>query len=235
MGKKCLKCGYERMATDNAADYECPKCGAIYAKVEAAIKKKSNSSHLSDLETIKVIKESVVQKKQEEGKHELKESKHVIKFRESHLKASEKILAWGEGYIGEMMGSGDKTQHNGVLVVTDNRVVFYRKGFLGEVLETIPLKTITSIERKSMMGHRIIRMHTSHDALEFKTFEKNNEQVLIDSIEEGREKTTSVREHQVAAGSDPMDTLKKLGELNCLGVITDKEFQEKKNMLLAKL
>ena len=102
-----------------------------------------------------------------------KESKHVAKFREAHLKPGEKIVAWGEGYIGEMMGSGDKTQHNGALIVTGERVVFYRKGFLGEVLETIPLPRITSIERKSMMGHRTIRMHTSHDQLEFKTFEKD--------------------------------------------------------------
>ena len=37
-----------------------------------------------------------------------KESKHVAKFREAHLKPGEKIVAWGEGYIGEMMGSGEK-------------------------------------------------------------------------------------------------------------------------------
>lgn len=41
MGKKCLKCGYERMPLDDAPEYECPKCGAIYAKVEAAIKRKN--------------------------------------------------------------------------------------------------------------------------------------------------------------------------------------------------
>jgi len=34
MGKKCLKCGYERTEADYAPDYECPSCGAVYAKVE---------------------------------------------------------------------------------------------------------------------------------------------------------------------------------------------------------
>ncbi|WP_318464765.1 PH domain-containing protein [Photobacterium leiognathi] len=82
-----------------------------------------------------------------------KESKHVTKFREKHLKPNESVIAWGDGYIGEMMGSGDKTQHNGVLIVTETLVAFYRKGFIGEVLETIPLKSITSIERKSTLGH----------------------------------------------------------------------------------
>jgi hypothetical protein len=40
MGKKCLKCGHERQASDISPDYECPKCGAIYAKVESALEVK---------------------------------------------------------------------------------------------------------------------------------------------------------------------------------------------------
>ena len=163
-----------------------------------------------------------------------KESKHVAKFREAHLKPGEKIVAWGEGYIGEMMGSGDKTQHNGALIVTGERVVFYRKGFLGEVLETIPLPKITSIERKSMMGHRTIRMHTSHDQLEFKTFEKDKESELVNAIEAGRESHATI-DSKSPSQSDIMEALKKLGELKELGVITEEEFQEKKNVLLSKL
>lgn len=34
MGKKCIKCGYERQPSDTAPDYECPKCGIVYAKAE---------------------------------------------------------------------------------------------------------------------------------------------------------------------------------------------------------
>lgn len=37
MGKVCLKCRYERQADDAGPDYACPQCGAIYAKVEAAM------------------------------------------------------------------------------------------------------------------------------------------------------------------------------------------------------
>lgn len=40
MGKKCLKCGYERSGVEDAPEYECPKCGAVYAKVEAALQNK---------------------------------------------------------------------------------------------------------------------------------------------------------------------------------------------------
>ncbi len=35
MSKKCVKCGYVRQAAETAPEYECPKCGVIYAKAEA--------------------------------------------------------------------------------------------------------------------------------------------------------------------------------------------------------
>src|SRR3989304_6886646 len=37
MGKKCLKCSHEKTAYELSPDYECPNCGAIYAKVESAL------------------------------------------------------------------------------------------------------------------------------------------------------------------------------------------------------
>jgi len=49
VGRKCLKCGYERMAHDIVPEYECPQCGAIYSKVEALKSLNSNKiSHTGD-------------------------------------------------------------------------------------------------------------------------------------------------------------------------------------------
>ena len=36
MNKKCLKCGFERVADDGLPGESCPQCGAVYAKVAAA-------------------------------------------------------------------------------------------------------------------------------------------------------------------------------------------------------
>ena len=36
--KICIKCGYQRKPEDTAPETECPHCGAIYAKVEVALK-----------------------------------------------------------------------------------------------------------------------------------------------------------------------------------------------------
>ena len=117
----------------------------------------------------------------------MKESKHVNAFKNRHARGNEQVRAWAVGYVGEMMGSGKNAQHNGALIVTDQRVAFYRKGFFGEILETVPLKNLTSVERRSMLGHCVIRLHTSHDALEFKTFDKEAERAIANAIEDSRE------------------------------------------------
>jgi len=38
VGRKCLKCEHVRLASENhAPSYECPKCGAVYEKVEQLV------------------------------------------------------------------------------------------------------------------------------------------------------------------------------------------------------
>lgn len=37
MGKRCLKCAYEAPMGPDGYEPECPRCGVIYAKVEAAV------------------------------------------------------------------------------------------------------------------------------------------------------------------------------------------------------
>ncbi|EIS3744257.1 SHOCT domain-containing protein [Aeromonas hydrophila] len=161
-----------------------------------------------------------------------KQSKHVAAFAKRHLNQDERITAWTEGYTGKLLGGGKDTQRNGVLIVTNIRVAFYRKGFIGEIIETIPLDKLTSVERQSTMGHRTIRMHTSHDALEFKTFDKDGETLVIEAIEAGRHKPTA---KPIPDGTDVVERLKKLASLKDSGVITEAEFEQKKAELIAQI
>lgn len=163
----------------------------------------------------------------------MKDSSHVATYRKKHLRQGETIVAAAEGYIGKMMGSGKDTQHNGALVVTTKRVAFYRKGFLGEVHQDIPLDKITSVEQSSMLGHRVLRVHTSHDDLEFKTFQGEQYPAVVSAIEAGR--TGHTPRSPAPASEGPLEALKKLGELRAAGIVTDAEFEAKKRDLLAKL
>ena len=51
MAKLCLKCRYERQSIDKAPDFECPQCGAIYEKVEAALEAKREAPLVANAET----------------------------------------------------------------------------------------------------------------------------------------------------------------------------------------
>ncbi|WP_454833791.1 PH domain-containing protein [Rahnella aceris] len=166
----------------------------------------------------------------------MKDNKHITAFKKSHLRSGESIKAFGQGYIGNAMGSGKDKQYNGVLIITESKVTFYRKGFIGEVIQNIPLKSITSIERKSTLGHRSIKIHTSHDDLEFKTFDKEAELNLIDMIEEGRKlASTSLITNEKVNSDDGFSRLKSLTKLKDEGLITDAEFIEKKKSILDSL
>jgi uncharacterized membrane protein/predicted RNA-binding Zn-ribbon protein involved in translation (DUF1610 family) len=50
--KSCVKCGYVRQPADSAPDYECPRCGVVYAKAEAARRAQERAR---DIEARRVI------------------------------------------------------------------------------------------------------------------------------------------------------------------------------------
>ncbi|WP_426751581.1 SHOCT domain-containing protein [Myxococcus sp. Y35] len=168
-----------------------------------------------------------------------KKTSHVVAFEKAKAKPGEMVVEFLEGYIGEMMGSGDKAQHNGALIITTERVVFYRKGWFGEVFETIPLASVTSVEQKSLMGHRQMTLHTSHDELSFKTFEQAGQfDKAYEAVEQGRSKRAAPAAPpapSVAPAADPLAQLKALAELHKSGVITTEEFETKKTALMARI
>ncbi|MGH8751517.1 MAG: zinc ribbon domain-containing protein [Burkholderiales bacterium] len=53
--KLCVKCGYQRKPADTAPETECPHCGAVYAKVEAALKQENALPQAEMLQYIEKI------------------------------------------------------------------------------------------------------------------------------------------------------------------------------------
>jgi hypothetical protein len=87
MARKCLKCEYERRSTDNAPEYECPKCGAIYAKVEAAMRGHANfDNQLSNEEKLRAIKEQSALEQQKRSVEDSKESNKYSRRKKSTIK-----------------------------------------------------------------------------------------------------------------------------------------------------
>ena len=163
----------------------------------------------------------------------MSDSSHVKAYRSKYLPKEDDIQASADGYIGKMMGEGKDKQHNGALIVTRKLVVFYRKGFFGEVNQSIPLDKVTSIEQSSMLGFKSIRIHTSHDDLAFTTTQGDKYPTLVAAIDAGRASKPSPS--LGGPSESPLDALRKLGELRSAGVVSDAEFEEKKRHLLGKL
>jgi hypothetical protein len=172
------------------------------------------------------------------------ESKHVAAWLAKHAEPGEEIVAWADGYIGKMMGQGADRQHNGALIVTGRRVAFYRKGVFGEVHRTIPLAKVSSVEHVGLLGHRVLRIHTSGGegaGIEFKTFDGEECARAAGAIEAGRhgKRESGATSPEMAAGeavrADPLEALRKLGELRTAGVIGEEEFVAKKAELLGRV
>lgn len=47
IGRHCLKCGHVRKRDDEGPDYACPACGAVYAKVRAAVHEREEAARES--------------------------------------------------------------------------------------------------------------------------------------------------------------------------------------------
>jgi hypothetical protein len=160
-----------------------------------------------------------------------KEYKDLKKFKENRLNQNETVVSWGQGYIGDLMGSGKNRQFNGVLIVTTQRVVFYSKGWISEVFEEIPLNKISSVFSKKIMSHTTLTIHTSGNDLIFKSLVPAEAEDLQSKLNALKDEKPSSKD----TVTDPLVALEKLGALYKSGVLTEAEFQEKKQDLLKKV
>lgn len=79
-------------------------------------------------------------------------SKHLTQFKNQHLKSDEHIIANIKANAGKAMGRGQNKQiNNGELILTNNELVFYKKGLTGETKNSIPLQNISSTNTNSSM------------------------------------------------------------------------------------
>lgn len=162
----------------------------------------------------------------------MNDSKHTTAFRNKHLAKGDIIVATADGYTGKLLGSGDNKPTHGSLIVTNRAVVFYRKGWFGEVNEAIPLTKISSVEQKIVLGFRTVRLHTANDQLAFTTSQSERYQQLVAAIDAGR---TMEANNATTAPTNPLDALQRLATLRSSGAISEAEFEAKKRELLARV
>jgi hypothetical protein len=132
------------------------------------------------------------------------DKKHIGTFRQDKLMPEETIEAQLDGWLDKPSGQGGVIRHNGQFVLTNKQACFYSKAPFEEIFETIPLSKITSVETSSLMGYRVLRLHTAHDDLEFKTLSPK------------LSSTSSLRTSNAFVTSRPAALLLRLRQLNLL-------------------
>jgi len=152
----------------------------------------------------------------QERRMAMSKSKHARSFKERHLDHGEVILAAADGWVGKIMGSGDDTQHNGALVVTDRRVVFHRRGMFGEMTRSVDLDSVASVERSSSFGTQTITVRGSGTKLVFKSHDSDAAAKCADVIRRRGEPEGEVDEY--ASLYEPPRKKAGLGTIVCLGI-----------------
>ena len=164
------------------------------------------------------------------------DKKHTGTFRQDKLTPDETLESQLDGWLDKPSGQGGVIKHNGQFVLTNKRACFYSKAPFEEIFETIPLSKITSVETSSLMGYRVLRLHTAHDDLEFKTLEaKPLFDTLLAHLERLRNEPTAGSVAFTASVDFVTNQIRKLAELRDAGLLTDDEFNAKKAELLARL
>jgi hypothetical protein len=156
---------------------------------------------------------------------------HAKQFREHQLRPDENVISCNDGYIGRMFGSGDAKQINGALILTNQRIVFYRKGIFSEHLQEIDLKAISSVDQKSSLAHRTLSIRGQSCVLEFKTFEDDKRfGQLAGEIHAQRQ----FAESRGLPALGVADELRKLAVLTNEGVLTRDDLERAKGLFLGK-
>lgn len=158
----------------------------------------------------------------------------LTKKAQEHMEPGETVIASVLGAY-ETKRLGQKGVRNGILVATDQRVLFYAKKFAGYDLESFPYSNISSFEQsKGMMGHKI-RMFASGNEVEVKWISQGDIDLLMREVKTRLQRSapTAAVAAETVAPPEPTEELRKYASLRDDGIISEEEFQEKKRQLLS--
>ncbi|EJN57788.1 PH domain-containing protein [Halogranum rubrum] len=181
-----------------------------------------------------------------EPQNEFVSKKRVQKI-DKYLEPGEKIHFLATDAGGQLKIDGEKRDNvmNVLTVVTDRRVLFKTGKVIGGSQISIDYKDISSVEVSFGLVQKRLNLETDSKVFGIGVgqIEKDEVQDMAQFIRQKmREDSRSDRvpeANQAVGGTededDPLDKLERLGELRDRGVVTEEEFQEKKQSLLNQI
>jgi hypothetical protein len=141
--------------------------------------------------------------------------------------------------------SGRYEDRNGLLAITDRRILFVDDGFVRKRVEEFHYNRVSSIQWKSGMLSSMLTIVTSGNKATIKdVMPKERAQEIAgyvskrisgDITRPAAPAVAAPAPAEAPAGPSPIEQLKQLGELRDAGVLTDGEFEAKKAELLKRV
>lgn len=142
-----------------------------------------------------------------------------------------------EGELVLALAAGQYGNGQGVLVLTDERILFVQQSLGSAKIEDFPLDRVSSVQESTGMVMGEIKIFASGNDARIKSVAKQDASAFADAARK------HLRKRQTAAAApaptavppavDPLDQLKKLAELRDAGIISADEFEAKKTGLMA--
>lgn len=129
-----------------------------------------------------------------------------------------------------------KSSFKGIFTaVTDQRIVISIPQFLGDDERHVPYRSVTSVDLDTGLINRRVSIQTKGQTYHVQAQGPSKDE-LRDAMKFIRERAEEAHRPQQAANDpDPTEQLKNLKELHEEGVLTDEEFERKKQSLLERL
>lgn len=146
-----------------------------------------------------------------------------------------------EGETVERLTAGQYGKGQGLVALTDRRLMFVQDGIMSKSSEDFPLDKMSSISWQSgvLMGSMVV--YASGNKAEITNVQKDDGKEIVDLV---RARLSAPKEQPqivvqaapvATAAPDAMDQLRKLADLHAAGVLTDDEFAAKKADLLDRM
>lgn len=141
----------------------------------------------------------------------------------------------------QFIAQGTYQTRQGIIVLTDARLVFLFHGIMGQILEDFPLGNITSVSSSAgpVTGKMIV--HSAGNDAVISGILKADVQPLIAAVRAqvaqiGQDAPRVPAQQQAPANETiAMEQLERLGALHRAGVLNDEEFESKKAELLKRI
>jgi hypothetical protein len=141
-----------------------------------------------------------------------------------------------DGETVQQMTTGTYGKGTGLVVLTDRRLLFVQDGMMSKTTEDFPIDKVSSVQWSSGMMLGDIVIFASGNKAEIKQVNKDDGKEIVDLIRHRLSAPTQApAPAPTQAAPDPIEQLKRLGELRDAGVVTDAEFEAKKADLLSRL